>query len=121
MFLFYLYSPCSDCESSVASCTELIAALEALTIELQENKLQENKRQQEKQGTGVKEDHAETEGHSTAGELTRVDTLTRMNCGMAALEGRQSPVKSLTAESATKINTAEKEKILKECKTQIKV
>lgn len=144
-----MYSPTSDNESSVASCSDLVAALEALTIELQqEKKNSENKEKEEE------EDRKEEEEEHTSAEnensRRRNNTLTRNNCdgeeekvwrhsplqsrtgaggrqtplkSLTGAGGRQSPLKSLTGESG-KIKVgdmADKEKILNECKNQIKV
>lgn len=95
--------------------------MEALTVELQENKLR-----LEKEG-GEEEDDEEAGGNDAGNEGNppgNRNTLTRTSSGLAALEegkGRQSPVKSLNTDSTAKINMVEKEKILMECKNQIKV
>lgn len=96
-------------------------ALEALTIELQQNQLQLESRE----GGGESEHAQAAEGDATnpSAALEKKSTLTRNNSGLEAVQegkGRQSPVKSLTTDSV-KINMAEKEKILNECMNQIKV
>ena len=120
VFVCIFCSPLSDCESSVASCTELIAALEALTVELQEN----GNRPTESLGGNPSGDLEEgEEGISFASED---ETITRTNSGVSAgmeeVRARMSPFKSIPAvDSITRMHVAEKEKILLECKNQIKV
>ena len=106
-------SPCSDCGSSIASCSELVEALEALTIELQQDQ-----RQKDIQGDSEAKEEELLVPSSTEAKSS---TLTRSST--TPDEGRrgQSPVKSLTTDSVVKIDMAEKEKILNECKNQIKV
>ena len=97
-----------------------MAALEALTIELQQKK-QDN---DEQQPEDMCENHDEVvpppEEFAASGHDNK--TLTRNDSSVITL-GRMSPVKSLGGDSGkVKINDiAEKEKILNECKTQIKV
>lgn len=88
-------------------------ALEALTIELQQNQ-----RQMEIQGES---ETKEEELVSSSSMDAKSSTL--MRSGIDTDEGRrgQSPVKSLTSDPVVKIDMAEKEKILNECKNQIKV
>lgn len=97
--------------------------MEALTVELQEDKRklekggEQKEEEEEEEGRG---DDVENEGNPSGNR----NTLTRTSSGTAAVEegkGRQIPTKSLTTDSAAKINMAEKEKILMECKNQIKV
>ncbi len=130
----YLYFPpfspeCSDSESSIASCSDLVAALEALTIELQEKRLSESKAEEEelhssveKESTELTREHTPIVRTSSGPGPTAMTTATGEE-GSAVSSigaGRQSPVKSLThAESATSM--AEKEKILNDCMNQIKV
>lgn len=109
-----LSSPTSNSDSSVASCSDLVAALEALTIELQQRKQEE-----EEQAEEVSENREEMMHRKDSGGAK---TLTRDNCSETTL-GRMSPVKSLGGDSGrVKFgDVAEKEKILNECKVQIKV
>lgn len=107
-------SPCSECESSIASCSDLVEALEALTIELQ----QDQQRQMDIQGES---DAKQEELVVSSSTDAKSSTLTRSSTDTEEGRRGQSPVKSLTTDSVVKIDMAEKEKILKECKNQIKV
>ena len=123
-------SPCSDTESSIASCSDLVAALEALTIELQQEKerqLSESKAEEDEElHTSIENETAEpTREHTPiirTGSGLGTTGREEGKAGGLVGAGRQSPVKSLTLTHTDSTKSMiEKEKILNECMNQIKV
>ncbi len=98
--------------SSVASCSELVAAIEALKVDLQLQREREFEDQTLQEGV-EKEMTLNTEQSSDPA---------RSASGGSGGEGRISPVKSLSGVTqAQRKNLAEEEKILDDCNNTIKV
>ena len=106
-----IYSISDESECSIDSCSALVTAIEALKSELQE--YEKGIDDQDQESADIKTDSGQNTQTKDDDSFVMVE---------AGVKDNQSPVNSTSVESYKKISdVAKKEKILNECKNQIKV